>query len=90
MSLETRETKLFWRKFPGFCRDIPEVPEESEKKNICVQFAHLYANQGFANGGFQTVVRVSSGEQIRLPPFNLNLTPFYLNFTSLKPLLYLF
>ena len=38
MSLETRETKLFWRDIPGFCRDIPEVPEKFEKKKVCVQF----------------------------------------------------
>ena len=41
MSLETRETKLFWRDIPGFCRDIPEggVPEKFEQKNVCVQFS---------------------------------------------------
>ena len=27
MSLEPREIKLFWRDIPGFCRDIPAVPE---------------------------------------------------------------
>ena len=32
--------------------------------------------EGFANGGFQAVVRALSGEQISLPLFNLNLTPF--------------
>ena len=32
MSLGTREIKLFWRDIPGFCRDIPEVPEKFEKK----------------------------------------------------------
>ena len=35
MSLETRETKLFWRDIPGFCRDIPgfcrDIPEVPEK-----------------------------------------------------------
>ena len=30
--------------------------------------------QGFLSGGFQTVVRVWSGEQIPTPNFNLNLT----------------
>ena len=34
MSLETRETKLFWRLIPGFCRDIPEVPEKFEKRKF--------------------------------------------------------
>ena len=35
MSLETREIKLFWRNIPGFCRDIPAVPEKFEKKSLC-------------------------------------------------------
>ena len=39
MSLETRETKRFWRDIPGFCRDIPAVPEKFEKKKVCVQFS---------------------------------------------------
>ena len=30
-SLETREIKLFGRDIPGFCRDIPAVPEKFEK-----------------------------------------------------------
>ena len=42
--------------------------------------------QGSINGGFQTVVRVLSGDQILLPPFYLNLTSFlpqlYLILTS--------
>ena len=33
-----RETKLFWRDIPGFCRDILEVPEKFEKKRVSVQF----------------------------------------------------
>ena len=45
--------------------------------------------QGSVNGGFQTVVRVLSGQRIPLPPFNLNLTSFlpqvYLILTSLLP-----
>ena len=36
-SLETRKIKLFGRDIPGFCRDIPELPEKFEKK-VCVQF----------------------------------------------------
>ena len=32
---ETREIKLFGRDIPGFCRDIPEVPEKFEKKGLC-------------------------------------------------------
>ena len=39
MSLETRETKLFGRGIPGFCRDIPEVPEKVvRKKSLCSIF----------------------------------------------------
>ena len=38
MPLETREIKLFGRDIPGFCRDISELPEKFEKKNVCVQF----------------------------------------------------
>ena len=34
MSLKAREIKLFWRDIPGFCRDIPEVPEKFEKKKF--------------------------------------------------------
>ena len=32
MSFGTHETKLFGRDIPGFCRDIPVVPETFEKK----------------------------------------------------------
>ena len=34
-----RETKLFRRDITGFCRDIPGVPEQFEKKEVCVQFS---------------------------------------------------
>ena len=35
MSLETREIKLFvGRDIPGFCRDVPAVPEKIEKKKF--------------------------------------------------------
>ena len=37
MSLEARETKLFWRDILGFCSDVPAVPQKFEKK-VCVQF----------------------------------------------------
>ena len=37
MSLETREIKFFGRDIPGFCRDIPAVPQKLEKKTVCVQ-----------------------------------------------------
>ena len=39
MSIETRETKLFWLDIPGFCRDIPEAPEKFEKKKVRVQLS---------------------------------------------------
>ena len=34
MPLGTREIKLFWRDIPGFCWDIPELPEKFEKKKF--------------------------------------------------------
>ena len=34
ISPETREIKLFRRDIPGFCRDIPALPEKSEKKKF--------------------------------------------------------
>ena len=46
--------------------------------------------QGFVNGGFQTVVRVWSGEQIPAPHFYLSftsITQFYLGVTSIVPFL---
>ena len=47
-------------------------------------------SQGYVNGGFQTVVRVLSGDRIPLPPFYLNLTSLlpqcYLILTSFLPL----
>ena len=39
MSLETREIYFFLRRdLPGFCSDIPAVPEKFEKENVCVKF----------------------------------------------------
>ena len=38
MSLETRETNIFWRDIPGFCRDILVAPEKFEKKGLCSIF----------------------------------------------------
>ena len=37
MSFVTQVNQTFWRDMPGFCRDIPRIPEKFEK-NICVQF----------------------------------------------------
>ena len=41
MSLETRETKLFWRDIPGFCWDIPGVPEKFDKIEFVFNFRSL-------------------------------------------------
>ena len=60
MSLETREIKLFWRDIPGFCRDIPAVPEKFEK----IKF--LFATPRPATG-VQNVPGVSFG--VSLGPF---------------------
>ena len=38
MSLETQGIELFGRDIPGFCPDIPGVPEKFEKKKVRVQF----------------------------------------------------
>ena len=41
MALETREIKLFWRDIPGFCSDIPAVPEKFEKIKSVFNFRPL-------------------------------------------------
>ena len=41
MPLKTREIKLFWRDIPGFCWDIPAVPEKFEKKKFGFNFCPL-------------------------------------------------
>ena len=41
MPLETREIKLSWRDIPGFCRDIPKLPEKFEKKKFGFNFRSL-------------------------------------------------
>ena len=38
MSLETREIKLFGWDIPGFCWDIPAVPEKFERKKLVFNF----------------------------------------------------
>ena len=46
-SLETREIKLLGRDIPGFCRDIPEVPEKFEnKKKFVFNFRSLIEEAG--------------------------------------------
>ena len=47
MSLETREIKLFWRDDPGFCWDIPAVPEKFEKQKFVFNFCLLNRIWGF-------------------------------------------
>ena len=42
MSLETQGIKLFGWDIPGFCRDIPGVPEKFEKKKFVFNFRSLY------------------------------------------------
>ena len=46
MPFETREIKLFWRDIPGFCRNIPEVPEKFEKKMFGFKFRSLVLGGG--------------------------------------------
>ena len=41
MSLETQGIKLFGRDIPGFCRDIPGVPEKFEKEKFVFNFRSL-------------------------------------------------
>ena len=38
MSLETRETKFFWRDIPGFCRESRRCPKSLRKKRLCSNF----------------------------------------------------
>ena len=55
MSIETRETKLFWRDIPGFCRDIPDVPEKFEKKRFVFNFRSLLVPALFWNSRFEAL-----------------------------------
>ena len=41
MSFETQENQTFWRDIPGFCQDIPGVPEKFEKKRFVFIFRPL-------------------------------------------------
>ena len=49
-SLETREIKLFGRDLPGFCRDIPGVPEKFEKKTFVFNFRSLFQPDSMVSG----------------------------------------
>ena len=50
MSLKTQGIKLFGRDIPGFCRDIPEVPEKFEKKSLCSIFVPYTVKSNLLNG----------------------------------------
>ena len=67
MPFETREIKLFWRDVPGFCRDIPGVPEKFEKKKVWVQFSFPI---GVLNPHFQSPIHRLEKE------FSVNKNPF--------------
>ena len=60
MSLETRETKPFWRDIPGFCRDIPEAPQEFEKKMFVFNFWPLLISMGAKIITLQNVIAPNS------------------------------
>ena len=69
--------------------EAQQKPWRLQVSTCCTWYFVRLDSQGFVNGGFQMVVRVLSGEQIPLPPFNPNLTPFlpqlYLFLTSFLP-----
>ena len=55
MSFETQANQTFWRDIPGFCRDIPEVPEKFEKKKFVFNFRSL------EKGGFRSESDLNRG-----------------------------
>ena len=42
MSFETQGYQTFWRDIPGFCRDIPGVPEKFEQKRFVFNSRPLF------------------------------------------------
>ena len=54
MSLETRETKRFWRDIPGFGQDIPGMPEKSENKKFVFNFLGCHKG-GFKRWGLKQI-----------------------------------
>ena len=73
MSLETRGIKLFWWDIPGFCRNIPEVPEKFEKKKLVFNFCPLGkgcgSREGSSNRRMGSRLPSTSAKRIRcLPP----------------------
>ena len=71
-------------------RERSVLPHKKGPQKMLSKLGNNAKNQGSVNGGFQTVVRVLSGERIPLPPFYLNLISFlpqfYLLLTSFLPL----
>ena len=68
MSLETREVKFFWRDIPGFCRDIPEVPEKLEKKSLRSVFWPLnkrrHGSSHLARGWIHLLLNLGGVEEL--------------------------
>ena len=48
MSFETQENQTFWRDIPGFCRDIPELPEKFEKTTKLCSIFRPYLCDGIS------------------------------------------
>ena len=69
MSLETREIKLFWRDIPGFCWDIPEVPEMFEKNKLVFNFWPLDFLPGYKYGYKNSQVSCQMMEAFFVPHF---------------------
>ena len=76
MSLEARETKLFWRDIPGFCRDIPEAPEKFEKTKFLFNLRSLEKCGGWVVEEALALRKMFSGS--RLDPQPQRLPIFYL------------
>ena len=71
MSLETRETKLFRRDIPGFCRDIPEVPEKFEKQKFVFNSRPLKKNKTKTESKFASNRREFQKLHAWKPPLEL-------------------
>ena len=77
-SLETREIKLFWWDIPGFCRDIPAVPEKFEKKRFVFNLRSLFV-QDLRRQKSRGRLNASSWKAFFLVPPGLSL-PICFNF----------
>ena len=70
----TGKTKPFGRDIPGFCRDIPEVPEKFDKRKFVFNFRSLksglffvpeiHAFTGFGGEISSTVFKVLSDSKV--------------------------